>query len=133
MVSVLLTKRHSATPWSELLADLPPPCFSTLVLQVAILEIGALGTSRRAPRLVSSHRTKSQHFHSCTFLNSSFFTHTVTSLLAGQVGDIFGRRKTLFAGALIFSIGGVFQTFTTGFRLMVFGRILSGFGVGFLS
>ncbi|BGP27960.1 hypothetical protein JCM10295v2_006947 [Rhodotorula toruloides] len=57
----------------------------------------------------------------------------ITSLLAGRVGDIFGRRATIFAGACIFSIGGLFQAFTTGFRMMVFGRILSGFGVGFLS
>lgn len=58
--------------------------------------------------------------------------HAVTSLLAGRVGDIFGRRKTLLAGAIIFTIGGLFQTMTTGFKVMVFGRILSGFGVGFL-
>ncbi|BGP03840.1 putative Sugar transporter STL1 (putative) [Rhodotorula toruloides] len=57
----------------------------------------------------------------------------ITSLLAGRVGDIFGRRATIFAGACIFSLGGLFQAFTTGFRMMVFGRILSGFGVGFLS
>lgn len=57
----------------------------------------------------------------------------VTSVLAGRVGDIFGRRMTLLAGALIFTVGGLFQTFTTGFKVMVFGRILSGFGVGFLS
>ncbi|KAK4048693.1 hypothetical protein OIV83_004663 [Microbotryomycetes sp. JL201] len=57
----------------------------------------------------------------------------ITSLLSGRVGDIFGRRKTLFAGAFIFTIGGMFQSFTTGFKIMVFGRILSGFGVGFLS
>lgn len=40
---------------------------------------------------------------------------------------------TLFAGATIFTIGGLFQTFTVGFKSMVFGRIISGFGVGFLS
>ncbi|BGP11741.1 High-affinity glucose transporter [Rhodotorula toruloides] len=57
----------------------------------------------------------------------------ITSLLAGRVGDIFGRRATIFVGACIFSLGGLFQAFTTGFRMMVFGRILSGFGVGFLS
>ncbi|GAA5997621.1 sugar porter family MFS transporter [Rhodotorula paludigena] len=57
----------------------------------------------------------------------------VTSILAGRVGDIFGRRATIFAGACIFSIGGLFQAFTDGFRMMVFGRIISGFGVGFLS
>jgi MFS family permease len=58
---------------------------------------------------------------------------TVTSLLAGRVGDIFGRRATIFAGACIFTLGGLFQAFATGFRVMVFGRIISGFGVGFLS
>ncbi|GAA99374.1 uncharacterized protein L969DRAFT_102739 [Mixia osmundae IAM 14324] len=57
----------------------------------------------------------------------------ITSLLAGQVGDIFGRKKTLFWGAVIFTAGGAVQSFTNGFPLMVFGRVLSGFGVGFLS
>ncbi|GAA5879187.1 hypothetical protein JCM3774_002105 [Rhodotorula dairenensis] len=57
----------------------------------------------------------------------------ITSLLAGRVGDIFGRRATIFAGACIFTLGGLFQAFATGFRVMVFGRIVSGFGVGFLS
>ena len=36
-------------------------------------------------------------------------------------------------GAIVFISGGAFQTFTVGFRSMVFGRIISGFGVGFLS
>jgi MFS family permease len=53
--------------------------------------------------------------------------------MSGRVGDIFGRRRTLFWGAIIFTIGGAVQTFTTGFPIMVFGRIISGFGVGFLS
>ncbi|GAA5927224.1 hypothetical protein JCM3775_002484 [Rhodotorula graminis] len=57
----------------------------------------------------------------------------ITSLIAGRVGDIFGRRATIFVGACIFSIGGLFQAFTNGYRMMVFGRITSGFGVGFLS
>ncbi|GAA6042170.1 hypothetical protein JCM8097_004996 [Rhodosporidiobolus ruineniae] len=57
----------------------------------------------------------------------------ITSLLGGPLGDLFGRRFVLFSGAVIFTLGGVFQTLTTGFRTMIFGRILSGFGVGFLS
>ncbi|KDQ63513.1 hypothetical protein JAAARDRAFT_202943 [Jaapia argillacea MUCL 33604] len=57
----------------------------------------------------------------------------VTSLAAGRVGDIFGRRGTLFAGAVVFTIGGAIQTFTLGFKTMVIGRIVSGFGVGLLS
>ncbi|EIN14124.1 general substrate transporter [Punctularia strigosozonata HHB-11173 SS5] len=57
----------------------------------------------------------------------------VTSIAAGRIGDVYGRRGTLFAGAVVFSLGGVIQTFTTGFKIMVVGRIVSGFGVGLLS
>jgi MFS family permease len=57
----------------------------------------------------------------------------VTSIAAGQIGDLFGRRGTLFAGAVIFGIGGAVQTFTTGYVVMVIGRVISGLGVGLLS
>ncbi|GJJ08797.1 hypothetical protein Clacol_003016 [Clathrus columnatus] len=57
----------------------------------------------------------------------------ITSLAAGRIADIIGRRKTLFWGAVVFAIGGAFQTGTTGYAMMVFGRIISGFGVGLLS
>ncbi|KIK69831.1 hypothetical protein GYMLUDRAFT_67119 [Collybiopsis luxurians FD-317 M1] len=56
-----------------------------------------------------------------------------TSLAAGRVGDIIGRKGTLFIGALVFTLGGAIQTFTTGFSVMVLGRIVSGAGVGLLS
>ncbi|EKM79711.1 hypothetical protein AGABI1DRAFT_121016 [Agaricus bisporus var. burnettii JB137-S8] len=57
----------------------------------------------------------------------------VTSIAAGRIGDIIGRKGTLFVGAVIFSIGGVIQTFTFGFWTMVLGRVVSGCGVGLLS
>ncbi|KAF8233441.1 general substrate transporter [Tricholoma matsutake] len=57
----------------------------------------------------------------------------VTSIAAGRVGDIIGRRGTLFIGGVIFTIGGAVQTFTTGYWVMIMGRIVSGFGVGLLS
>ncbi|RDB14660.1 Sugar transporter STL1 [Hypsizygus marmoreus] len=56
-----------------------------------------------------------------------------TSIAAGRVGDVIGRKGTLFIGGLVFTFGGVIQTFTIGFWSMVFGRIISGFGVGLLS
>ena len=59
--------------------------------------------------------------------------NSVTSIASGRVGDIIGRRGTLFIGAIVFSIGGLVQTFTIGFWTMVTGRVLSGFGVGLLS
>lgn len=57
----------------------------------------------------------------------------ITSIAAGRVADIIGRRMTLFWGAAIFTLGGAIQTGTTGYAVMVLGRIVSGFGVGLLS
>lgn len=57
----------------------------------------------------------------------------LSSLLVGRVGDIIGRRKTIFWGSLIFVIGGLIQTFTQGLPSMIVGRFVSGIGVGFLS
>lgn len=57
----------------------------------------------------------------------------ITSLLVGRVGDILGRRKTILYGSIIFVLGGSIQTAATGIPIMIIGRIISGFGVGFLS
>ncbi|KAF8807700.1 general substrate transporter [Phlegmacium glaucopus] len=57
----------------------------------------------------------------------------VTSIAAGRVGDTIGRKGTLFVGAVVFTVGGVIQTFTIGFWSIILGRVISGFGVGLLS
>ena len=57
----------------------------------------------------------------------------VTSIAAGRVGDIIGRRMTLFSGAVVFVAGGAIQTFTPSYEVMIVGRFVSGFGVGLLS
>jgi MFS family permease len=59
--------------------------------------------------------------------------YAVTSVAAGRVGDIIGRKGTLFIGALVFTVGGAVQTLTNGFWSMIAGRVISGFGVGLLS
>ncbi|ODV59957.1 glycerol proton symporter of the plasma membrane, subject to glucose-induced inactivation [Ascoidea rubescens DSM 1968] len=56
-----------------------------------------------------------------------------SSLLVGKIGDIIGRRKTIRYGAIIFVIGGVIQTGATKMLDLIFGRIISGIGVGLLS
>lgn len=57
----------------------------------------------------------------------------VSSLAVGRLGDILGRRRTIFWGALVFVIGGTFQTFAPTMAYMIFGRVISGLGVGMLS
>jgi MFS family permease len=83
---------------------------------VAVLEIGAF--SEFAVRICSE---------------VGYYMFIVTSIAAGRVGDIIGRRGTLFIGGVVFTLGGAVQTFTTGYWVMVIGRIVSGFGVGLLS
>ena len=56
-----------------------------------------------------------------------------SSLAVGKIGDMIGRRKTIFYGAVIFVIGGAFQTLSWAMYVMIVGRIISGVGVGLLS
>lgn len=57
----------------------------------------------------------------------------VSSLLVGRIGDIIGRRRTILYGAIIFVVGGLFQSFAVGIKTMILGRTISGVGVGMLS
>lgn len=99
------------------LAYFNQPARSQIGTMVAVLEVGAFGT------------------FDLTFCAAKIFMtrNAVTSLLAGRLGDALGRRRTLFLGATIFVIGGAVQTATTGYGVMVIGRLISGAGVGLLS
>ena len=57
----------------------------------------------------------------------------IASLGVGKIGDIIGRRRTIFWGSVTFVVGGAFQTFATGMPMMMIGRIVAGLGVGALS
>ena len=55
------------------------------------------------------------------------------ALIAGDLADFFGRRITIITGCAIFCAGVIMQTASTGLRLLVAGRLIAGFGVGFVS
>ncbi|WWD01272.1 hypothetical protein V866_008215 [Kwoniella sp. B9012] len=55
------------------------------------------------------------------------------AIIAGDLADYFGRRITIVSGCGIFIVGCVLQTASRGLGLLVAGRIVSGFGVGFIS
>lgn len=57
----------------------------------------------------------------------------ITSLLSGVAADRLGRKAVMVWGAVAFSLGGLIQSLATGYHAMIVGRIISGFGVGFLS
>lgn len=55
------------------------------------------------------------------------------ALIAGDLADWFGRRTTIIAGCFIFIVGVILQTASTALGLLVAGRLIAGFGVGFVS
>ncbi|TGZ77796.1 general substrate transporter [Ascodesmis nigricans] len=57
----------------------------------------------------------------------------ISSLAVGRIGDILGRRKTIFYGSCVFIVGGALQTFATGMGWLILGRVIAGLGVGTLS
>jgi sugar porter (SP) family MFS transporter len=55
------------------------------------------------------------------------------ALIAGDLADWFGRRTTIIIGCFIFIVGVILQTASTALGLLVAGRLIAGFGVGFVS
>jgi sugar porter (SP) family MFS transporter len=55
------------------------------------------------------------------------------ALIASDVADRIGRRLTIIAGCITFSIGCILETASTGLTVMVVGRLIAGAGVGFIS
>ena len=57
------------------------------------------------------------------------------ALIAGDIADWLGRRFTVVAGCVIFIVGVILQTASAGpnLGLIVAGRLIAGFGVGFVS
>ncbi|KAK4160283.1 general substrate transporter [Cladorrhinum sp. PSN259] len=55
------------------------------------------------------------------------------ALIAGDLADWIGRKWTVIGGCLIFMIGVALQTASAGLGLIVAGRLVAGFGVGFVS
>lgn len=72
--------------------------------------------------------------HSCSGVVVALFTGGAFfgSAFAGPVGDYLGRRWTIFLGALIFIVGGAFQTAAQNINWLYGGRTIAGLGVGFL-
>ncbi len=55
------------------------------------------------------------------------------ALVAGTAADRFGRRPILLVAGLLFIAGAVIQAITPGVEILVLGRVVTGFGIGFAS
>ncbi|KAI0172273.1 general substrate transporter [Hypoxylon sp. FL1284] len=56
------------------------------------------------------------------------------ALIGGDIADFVGRRPTIISGCFVFTVGCIMQISSTNQEvLFVFGRLIAGFGVGFIS
>lgn len=55
------------------------------------------------------------------------------AIIAGDLADWIGRRTTILLGCLIFAVGVILEVASSTFALLAVGRIIAGFGVGFVS
>ncbi|KAG9235625.1 general substrate transporter [Amylocarpus encephaloides] len=55
------------------------------------------------------------------------------AIVSGDMADRIGRRWTIIAGCVTFSVGGIMETAAVELKLMVVGRLIAGAGVGFIS
>jgi len=55
------------------------------------------------------------------------------AIIAGDIADFIGRRATIIMGCGIFTIGCILEVASTTLAVMVVGRLIAGFGVGFIS
>ncbi|GMM27838.1 hypothetical protein DAMA08_005540 [Martiniozyma asiatica (nom. inval.)] len=55
------------------------------------------------------------------------------SIFAGDLSDFYGRRFTIITGCLVFLVGVVLQTASSTIALLAVGRVIAGFGIGFVS
>jgi MFS transporter, SP family, sugar:H+ symporter len=55
------------------------------------------------------------------------------ALIAGDLADFFGRRTTIITGCGVFVVGVSLQIVSSSYSLLIAGRLIAGFGVGFVS
>ena len=55
------------------------------------------------------------------------------AIMAGDIADFTGRRTTIILGCIVFVIGVILQTASSSYGLLVAGRLIAGFGIGFVS
>ncbi|XP_023543766.1 sugar carrier protein C-like [Cucurbita pepo subsp. pepo] len=65
------------------------------------------------------------------FTSSLYLAALVALLVASTVTRKFGRRSSMLLGGVLFCVGAIVNSFATAFWMLILGRLLLGFGIGF--
>ncbi len=64
------------------------------------------------------------------FTSSLYLAALVSSIFAGTVTRVFGRRTTMLWGGILFCVGALVNGFAQRVWMLIVGRIFLGFGIG---
>ena len=65
------------------------------------------------------------------FTSSLYIAALIASFFASTTTRVFGRKISMFAGGLFFLVGALLNGFAVNVGMLIIGRILLGFGVGY--
>ncbi|TPX53442.1 hypothetical protein PhCBS80983_g06287 [Powellomyces hirtus] len=86
------------------------------------------------PEIPGKYIEKDSYANSTGNLTMSFLGGAILgAALVSYVADFAGRKRSIFVGGLFFCGGGCIQAASQNLNMLIGGRIVSGFGVGFLA
>lgn len=116
---------------------IPPKWYQFLVSVFASLgsllygyDLGVIAEAIASPSFIHKFKPTDNETGAVVsvFTGGAFFG----AALAGPLGDMIGRKKTIMIGALIFCMGGGLQTGARNLAYLYAGRAIAGLGVGTL-
>lgn len=99
-----------------------------------VLFVGVADNQILSPLLPSIRTEFSQSSTVMGYLFSGYsFCAGISVLIWGPVSDAFGRKRGLICGLIVFAAGSTLSFFSTGFLMLLAGRIITGMGASMLS
>jgi MFS transporter, DHA1 family, multidrug resistance protein len=105
-----------------------PNEFIALVAMLTALVAMSIDTMLPAIGLMASQLGANNPNDRQLILFAFFMGMTFGTLIFGPLSDSMGRKKTIYAGLLFFIAGALVCMFATSFPMLIFGRLLQGFG-----
>lgn len=102
----------------------------SIALMALLSSLVALSIDAMLPALPQiGSEFKVQHANDVQLVISTFvFGLSIGQMIYGPLSDSLGRKPVLFAGGAVFILGSALCMFSSGFKMMLVGRIIQGFG-----
>jgi DHA1 family purine base/nucleoside efflux pump-like MFS transporter len=105
-----------------------------VALLFLVLFVGVADSQILSPLLPAIRLQFARSSSDMGYLFSGYsFSACLSVLIWGPLSDAFGRRRGLLGGLVVFAIGSVLTFFSSGYSLLLAGRIVTGMGASMLS